>query len=146
MAMSQTITSVDSQMLCIIKGLETPTINDAEEWLQFEMLASMPNSSRKENFYEDFSFQLICYTRQANLRQDKKFGRHYELAKIYKPYLHLVNYQIKNACIRFKEAKISYLDLRTATFTAKAISTGGTPPLDTLCAVILSESYIDTPR
>jgi hypothetical protein len=144
--MASIIKAVIPNMTLVLKGMEQPSIETVEEWLQFEMLASRPHVARRVNFYQHYSFQLIAFSLQSNLRSDKKANRHYELADAYKPHLHLVNYQIKSSCILFEEAKISYLDLRTATFTAKSISTGGTPSLDTLCAVILVDAKIDTPK
>lgn len=140
------IKNVITPMTCVIKGLENPSISNVQEWIQFEMLATKPNVARRTNFYQHYAFQLICFSLQANLRDDKRADRHYELADIYKPFLHLATHHIKSSCISFQEARISYLDLRTATFTAKNISTGGTPSLDTLCSVIIAEASIDQPR
>jgi len=140
------IKAVDPTRILIIKGIEQPSVDNAPDWLQFEMLSSAPQPTRRSNFYQQYMFQLICFSSKSNSRSDKSIDFHMQMAELYKPLLHLTTHQIKTSCISFHEAKISYLDLRTATFTAKSISTGGTPPLDTMCAVIISEACIDQPK
>ncbi len=137
---------VDPVPQLILKGLELPSIEKADEWLAFEMLLSDTHAARVIQHEETLYFQLTCFTRDAVLRADKLLGRQYALAKIYKPLLHQRDYMLKNTCIRFKECKMTFLDLRTSTFTAQAIATGGTPPLQTQSAVLLIEACIITKK
>ncbi len=130
----------------LMKGLELPKLEGVEEWLSFELLLEDYTAARRVQHEEKIFFQLICFTVDAVKRSDLKLGRQYELAKIYKPLLHQRNYMIENTCIQFKECKITFLDLRTSTFTAQAIATGGTPPLQTQSAVLLIEASIITPK
>ena len=130
----------------LIKGLETPSLEGVEEWLAYEMLLVDAMEARRVQHEETYYFQLTCFTVDSARRADGKIGRHYELASIYKPLLHQQDYTIENTCIRFKECRISFLDLRTATFTAQAIATGGVPPLQTQSAVLLIEATIITKK
>lgn len=128
----------------LIKGLEAPSLEGMDEWLAYEMLLADPHVARRIQHEETYHFQLTCFTVDSVRRSDGKIGRQYELASIYRPLLHQQDYMLKNTCIRFKECKISFLDLRTATFTAQAIATGGVPPLQTQSAVLLLEATIIT--
>lgn len=107
-----------------------------EEWIQFKLLYDAKNPEAITQQYSKFSFELICFSQTSEFRVDKSFIRHMELGNIYRPFLEQRNYMINNACLRLKEVKIAYLDLRTSTFTAKGISTGGVPPLQVVCAVL----------
>lgn len=128
----------------LIKGLEAPSLEGVDEWLAYEMLLADPMVARRIQHEETYHFQLTCFTVDSERRSDGKIGRHYELASIYKPLLHQQDYTIENTCIRFKECRMAFLDLRTATFTAQAIATGGVPPLQTQSAVLLIEASIIT--
>lgn len=130
----------------ILKGIEIPSLEGVDEWIAFELLLQNPYAARRIQREESIHFQLTCFTVDSDRRADKKIGVQYDLANLYKPVLHQRDYMLKNTCIRFKECKMTFLDLRTSTFTAKAISTGGTPPLQTQSAVILSEACIITKR
>ncbi len=130
----------------LMKGLEIPTLAGVDEWLSFEMLLSDTHAARRVQHEETLYFQLVCFTVDAVKREDKILGRQYQLANIYKPLLHQRDYMLENTCIRFKECKMTFLDLRTSTFTAQAIATGGTPPLQTQSAVLLIEASIITPK
>lgn len=135
---------VDPVPKMLIKGLELPSLEGVDEWLAYEMLLADPQVARRIQHEETYHFQLTCFTVDSVRRADKKIGRQYELASIYKPLLHQRDYMLKNACIRFKECKMTFLDLRTSTFTAQAIATGGTPPLQTQSGVLLIEASIIT--
>lgn len=128
----------------LIKGLELPSLEGMDEWLAFEMLLADPQIARRIQLEEVYSFQLTCFTVDASRRSDGKVGRQYELGSIYRALLHQQDYMLKNTCIRFRECSIAFLDLRTATFTAQAIATGGVPPLQTQSAVLRVEAYIIT--
>ena len=128
----------------LIKGLEAPSLEGCDEWLAYEMLLADPMAARRIQHEETYYFQLTCFTVDSERRKDSKVGRQYELASIYKPLLHQCDYMLKNTCIRFRECKMAFLDLRTSTFTAQAISTGGVPPLQAQSAVLLIEASIIT--
>jgi len=138
------ITAVDPNMMFDIDGARHKNKDKLEEWCQFKLLHDMKLGEERTQQHSRFSFELICFSVTSELRTDKKFNRHYELAEIYRPYLEQIDYPIKNSCLRLNEVKISYLDLRTSTFTAKAIATGGVPPLQTVCAVMQADAHIIT--
>lgn len=140
----QTASLVAPAPKLLIKGIELPTLEGCDEWLAYEMLLADPHVARRVQHEETYYFQLTCFTVDSSRRADGKVGRQYELASIYKPLLHQQDYTLKNTCIRFKECKMTFLDLRTATFTAQAIATGGVPPLQTQSAVLLIEACIIT--
>jgi hypothetical protein len=142
----QTASVVAPAPKLLIKGLELPSLEGMDEWLAYEMLLADPHVARRVQLEETYHFQLTCFTVDATRRSDGKVGRQYELASIYRPLLHQQDYMLKNTCIRFKECKITFLDLRTATFTAQAIATGGVPPLQTQSAVLLIEATIITQK
>ena len=127
-----------------VKGIAAPSLEGVDEWLSFQLLLENPHAAQRIQHNETYSFQLTCFTVDAERRADKKVGREFFLSNLYKPMLHQQDYMLENTCIRFKEARIAFLDLRTSTFTARAISTGGTPPLQTQSAVILAEACIIT--
>lgn len=130
------IQAVDPNMLLDLDGVRHKDRDSLEEWLQFNMLFDNKYAESIRQQHSTFSFQLMCFSLASESRTDKSFVRHMELANIYRPYLEQRDYMINNACLRLKEVKIAYLDLRTSTFTAKGISTGGVPPLQVVCAVL----------
>lgn len=130
----------------LLKGLELPSIEGLDEWIAFELLLQNPLAARRIQREETIHFQQTCFTVDSDRRKDKKIAVQYELASLYQPILHQRDYMLKNTCIRFKECKMTFLDLRTSTFTAQGIATGGTPSLQTQSAVILSEASIITKR
>jgi hypothetical protein len=141
------IQDFDDTIPMVVKGMDTPGLDQVEDWLQFDVLGEFPRASRVAQINEVIPFQLTCFTKAAYSRKESgptSFTRHVELASIYKPLLHQQDFIIKNACIRLEECRISFLDLRTSTFTAKAISTGTTPLLQTQSAVILVDARLIT--
>jgi hypothetical protein len=134
------------KLLMQVKGARLIPTEGLDEYLAFELLLQDPRVDRRITHNEQLSFQLTCYSKDMDHRSDKKFGRIYELAALYAPILHQRDHMIESACVRFKECKIAYLDLNTSTFTARSISTGGTPGLHTQSAVILVDATIIMPK
>lgn len=130
------IQAVDPTMLMDLDATRHKDRDKTEEWIQFKLLFDYKHPESIRQQYSSFSFELVCFSQTSENRNDKSFVRHMELANIYRPFLEQRDYMINNACLRLKEVKIAYLDLRTSTFTAKGISTGGVPPLQVVCAVL----------
>ncbi len=138
---------LDPKLILQIKGMEPIPIDTIDDYLAYELLLQDPRIDRRVTHNEQLSFQLTCFAKDRSQRQDKKkIARIYELAALYAPVLHQRDYVLKSACIRFKECKIAFLDLNTSTFTARSISTGGTPGLHTQSAVILVDASIILPK
>lgn len=137
---------ITPKLIMQVKGAPYQTTENVDDYLAFELLLQDARIDRRVTHNEEVSFQLTCYSKDMAHRVDKKYGRQYELAALYAPVLHQMDYQIESACVRFKECKIAFLDLNTSTFTARSISTGGTPGLHTQSAVILVDATIIMPK
>lgn len=147
LGIGKVIQDFDDKIPMIIKGLDMPDLDKIDEWLQFDILGEFASPVRIAQRNDIVPFQLTCFTRPATSRKESgatSFARHIEMADLYKPLLHQQNFCIKNTCIRLLECRISFLDLRTSTFTAQAISTGTTPTLQTQSAVILFDAKVIT--
>ncbi len=141
------VQAVDPTLPIIIKGVDMPALDKVDEFLQFDYLGDMSLPSRVTQINDFHPFQVTCFSRSAFMKQEggaTKFAAHVEMADRYKNILHQRNYPIKNSCIRLGECRISFLDLRTSTFTAKNISTGTTPLLNCQSAVLLVDGRIIT--
>ncbi len=130
----------------ILKGLEVPRLDGVEEWLAFELLNVEPKVCRRSEVIDCYSFQLTCYSLESAQRTDRKFHRHYELASAYRSFMHQRDYALQNTCIRFKECKMTLLDLRSTTSAAKPIAAPGTPLLHVQAAVLLCDAMIIKPK
>lgn len=147
LGIGKVIQDFDDKIPMVIKGLDMPSLGNTEDWLQFDILGEFNRASRIAQVNALYPFQLTCFTKAAYSRKESgptSFTRHVEMADIYKPLLHQQNFCIKNTCIRVEECRISFLDLRSSTFTAQSIATGTTPQLQTQSAVILFDARVLT--
>lgn len=144
LAMAANVKAVIPTRKLKLKGLDSPDVAGEEDWLQFQMLYTGNIATQRIQRYQVYTFELICYSLCAAFRKSEKptFTGHIEAADLYVPIFNQRDYVIKNSCLRLQECKISFLDLSTSTFTAKSISTGTTPPLQTQSCVILTDATI----
>lgn len=127
----------------IIAGVDMPNLEKARTWLKYDFLGSFPLPSRRDAIVRELRFQITAYSRATFTSKDNEavYDEYMKLIEVYNELLNQRSYCVNNSCIEFQECMITYLDLRTSTFTAKAISTGGNPSLATQAAVLLVNAY-----
>lgn len=132
----------------IIAGVDIPNLEKVRTWVKYDFLGSFPVPSRKFNIYREFRFQITAYSRATFTSTDNEavYDEYIKLIEVYNDLLNQQSFCVNNSCIEFQECMITYLDLRTSTFTAKSISTGGNPSLATQAAVLLVNAYQITPK
>lgn len=142
------IKAVAPEQKMIIAGVDMPSLEKCKTWVKYDFLGSFPLPSRRFNIVRELMFQITAYSRAAftDDTPDTDFMDYAKLIELYNDALNQQSFCIKNSCIEFQECKIAYLDLRTSTFTAKSISTGGNPSLATQAAVLLVNAYQITPK
>lgn len=121
LGMAKIIRDVDPNIPLILKGMPHPELADYPDFLAFDLLNETEKPTRNQDGDKMFNIQLACNSAHAEYRADRKITAPYDIATIYKPYIHRANHMIKNTCFRTLDAKITYLDLRSAGDYSKQI-------------------------
>lgn len=140
--LASVIQDVMPEIIMLLRGEPIPKIGSVEEWIQFDFLSNYPIASQTKRKFDDWcNFQVTCYSMHSEYRVDHKFSRPYELASIYKPAINRKNYPIKNTCIKFYDATMQYLDLRSSGDFSKEIYQNN-PSLQVHSTVLTSRARI----
>lgn len=140
--LARIIHELDPMIPLLLKGMSPHSLTKEQEFLTFEVLDEREKPSQTIiNSDKCLSVQLTCYSYHAEFRTDKKIDRPQELAAKYKKLFHRANHIIKSTCVRMHDARIVYLDLRSAGDSVNiAVQANITQQLH--CCVIQSEAYI----
>ncbi|MBA3761739.1 MAG: hypothetical protein H0X04_00150 [Chthoniobacterales bacterium] len=122
-----------------LKGMQPQVLENVEEWVSYELLASPAQPAHNTEIYEHLKFQVTCFSRHGHIRKDGDFNRPWELADEYIALLANSRVLIETSCLLFKEASPIYLDLRSFNDSSKLISEQS-PPLNTHCVVLLIDA------
>lgn len=146
LALGKIVQAVDPLIKMQVPGISMPKLEKEVNWIKFEYLGEFGAPARHTQLDRMMPFCITCYSRASYVNEEpsQDFVGYLRLAQLYKELLDAKDYLIKSSCIQFQESRMSLMDLRTATFTAKSISTGTTPSLATQAAVILSNAYLIT--
>ena len=95
-----------------LPGMNHPKLDDAGEWLQFNILNSDGAPSRAIDYKAGFTFELILYVVHVGMRSLTNLYRQRELAQMYKE-LFPSRLSSAGTCLVVKEPRIMYLDLNS---------------------------------
>jgi hypothetical protein len=125
-----------------IKGMPAAEKKDAEQWISIDLLNSLEQASQSiAGSDKTLLFQLTCFSKHSEYREDRKFTGPWDLANLMKPYMHRAKYIIETSCLKFLDTKMIYLDLRSSGDFAKE-SYQNSPILQTHCVLITSRAII----
>lgn len=137
-----TIQEAFPSLVIDIKGIPATVKKDKEEWISLDLINSLEQASQSiAGSDKTLLFQISCFSKHSEYREDKKFTAPWDLSEKLKPFLHRAKYVIESSCLKFLDTKMMYLDLRSSGDFAKE-SYQNSPILQTHCVLITSRAII----